>query len=90
MSGYPRHVTLTLAEEGAAPASAQLVVVGRRMTNAPVDLVAEEENLLTVESHEIGIRFEGRLRKEGNEINGSWTLGSFELPLVLKRSASIR
>jgi hypothetical protein len=86
MDGYPRHVTLTLIEHGSAPASAQLVVVGKRTTNAPVDLVAAEDDFLTIESHEIGITYEGRLKKGQNEIHGSWTLGPFELPLVLKRS----
>ena len=87
MNGYPRHVTLTLIGHGNAPATAELVVVGKRTTNAPIDLVAEEDNFLTVRSREIGIIYEGRLKKEANEIRGTWTLGPFELPLVLKRKA---
>ena len=87
MNGYPRHVTLTLSPHGTEPATAQLVVVGKRTTNAPIDLVTAEDNFLTVQSREIGITFEGRLDKGAGQIRGTWTLGPFELPLVLKRSA---
>lgn len=86
LNGYPRHVTLTLTAHGSDPASAKLVVVGKRTTNAPIDLVMEENNFLTVQSHEIGITYEGRLRKGTGEIAGNFMLGSLELPLILKRS----
>lgn len=86
MNGYPRHVTLTLANHGASGATAQLVVVGKHTTNAPVDLVVEEDGFLTIESHEIGITYEGRLRKEAGEIEGTFTVGSFALPLTLRRT----
>ena len=86
MNGYPRHVTLKLANHEAGGATAQLVVVGKRTTNAPIDLIMEEGNFLTIESHEIGITYEGRFRKEAGEIKGTFTLGPFELPLVLRRA----
>jgi hypothetical protein len=86
MNGYPRHVTLTLRNEASGAASAQLVVVGKRTTNAPIDLVTDEKGFLTIESHEIGITYEGRLRKEAGEIKGTFTLGPFEVPLVLRRT----
>jgi hypothetical protein len=86
MGGYPRHVTLTLAGHGSDPATAQFVVVGKRTTNAPVDLVTDENGFLTIESHEIGLRHEGRLRKDAGEIKGTFTLGPFELPLVFRRT----
>ena len=86
MNGYPRHVTLTLANHGSGPATAQLVIVGKRTNNAPVELVTEESGLLTLESPEFGITYEGRLRKEAGEINGTFTLGPFERPLLLKRT----
>ncbi len=88
MNGYPRHVTLTLSAHGNEPATAHLVVVGKRTTDAPVDLVTVEDNFLTVQSREIGITFEGRLDKGAGQIRGSWTLGPFELPLLLKRTAT--
>lgn len=87
MGGYPRHVTLTLLNHQSGEASAQLVVVGKRTTNAPVDLVQDEGGFLTIESHEIGITYEGRLQKEAGEIKGTFTLGPFEMPLVLRRTA---
>jgi hypothetical protein len=89
MDGYPRHVTLTLTNHESAAATAKLVVVGKRMTNAPIDLVSEEQGFLTIESHEIGINYEGRLHKDTGEIVGTFTLGPFELPLVLRRVAKV-
>ncbi len=86
MNGYPRHVTLTLSNHSSGGASAQLVVVGKRTTNAPIDLVTDENGLLTIESREVGITYEGRLRKETGELKGTFTLGPFELPLVLRRT----
>jgi hypothetical protein len=85
MNGYPRHVTLILANHDSGGATAELVIVGKRTTNAPVELVREEGGFLTVESPEIGIIYEGRFRKEPGEIKGTFTLGPLELPLVLQR-----
>jgi len=86
LNGYPRHATLTLRNQPAGGASAQLVIVGKRTTNAPVDLVTDEKGFLTIESHEIGITYEGRLRKESGELRGTFTLGALELPLTLRRT----
>ncbi len=86
MDGYPRHVTLTVANNESRPATAQLTVVGKRTTKPPVDLVLEENGFLTIESHEIGITYEGRLGKETDAIKGTFTLGPFELPLTLRRT----
>ena len=86
MNGYPRHVTLRLANHNAGGATAELVVVGKRTTNAPVDLVVEEDGFLTIESHEIGITYAGLFRKEAGEIKGTCTLGPFEAPLTLRRT----
>lgn len=85
MDGYPRHVTLTLANHKPAEASAQLVIVGKKTNNVPVELVTEESGFLTIRSPEFGITYEGRFRKEAGEINGTFSLGPFELPLVLRR-----
>jgi hypothetical protein len=85
MDGYPRHVTLTLANHKPGGASAQLVIVGKRTNNAPVELVTEERGFLTIKSPEFGIIYEGRFRKEAGEIKGTFTMGPFELPLVLRR-----
>ena len=86
LNGYPRHVTLTLRNQPSGGASAQLVIVGKRTTNAPIDLVTDEKGFLTIESHEIGITYEGRLKKETGEIKGMFTLGPFDLPSILRRT----
>lgn len=84
--GYTRHVTLTMTNHAAGAATAQLVVIGKRTTNAPVDLIAEDAGFLTIESHQFGIIYEGRFNREAGEIKGTWTLGPFELPLTLRRT----
>jgi hypothetical protein len=88
MDGYPRHVTLTLANHSPGSASAKLVIVGKKTNTVPVELVTEEDGLLTIKSPEFGINYEGRFRKEASEINGTFTLGPFELPLVLRRASA--
>lgn len=88
MDGYPRHVTLTLANHSPGSASAKLVIVGKQTNNVPVELVTEEGGFLTIKSPEFGITYEGRFRKEASEINGTFTLGPFELPLVLRRASA--
>jgi hypothetical protein len=88
MDGYPRHVTLTLANHSPGSASAKLVIVGKQTNNVPIELVTEEGGLLTIKSPEFGITYEGRFRKEASEINGTFTLGPFELPLVLRRASA--
>lgn len=83
--GYPRKVTLKLTNNGDRVGAAEFVVVGKRVNNLPVDLVTQEGSLLTVHSHETGITFEGRFRKDGNEIRGMFSQGPIEMPLVLHR-----
>ena len=88
MNGYPRHVTLTLANHSPGSASAKLVIVGKQTNNVTVELITEEGGLLTIKSPEFGITYEGRFRKEASEINGTFILGPFELPLVLRRASA--
>jgi hypothetical protein len=86
LGGYARHVTLNLHNHAGAAASAEFVVVGKQTTNVPVDLITQEGDLLSIESHAYGIKFEGRAVKSG-EIEGTFEQGAFDLPLVLRRSA---
>jgi len=83
--GYPRKVTLKLTNNGDRVGAAEFVVVGKRVNNLPVDLVTQEGSLLTVHSHETGITFEGRFRKDANEIRGMFSQGPVEMPLILHR-----
>lgn len=86
MDGYPRHVTLNLANKEANAASADLTVVGKRTNKPAVDLVMEENGFLTIQAHDFGITYEGRISKELDAIKGTFTLGPFELPLTLRRT----
>lgn len=86
MDGYARHVTLTLANNESNGATAQLTVVGKRTNKPTVDLVLEENGFLTIQAHDFGITYEGRLSKELDSIKGTFTLGPFELPLTLRHT----
>jgi hypothetical protein len=83
--GYKRKVTLKLANHGTDGATADFVVVGRRVNNLPVDLVTEEGNFLTVDSHETGLSYEGRFVKDAGELVGVIIQGGLETPLTLQR-----
>jgi hypothetical protein len=83
MFGYKRTVSLKLSNRGKDGGAADFVVVGKRVNNLPVDLVTQEGNFLTVESHETGLSFEGKLLRESNELAGVIIQGGIEAPLVL-------
>jgi len=89
LGGYPRQVTLTLANRADrdAGASATLVVVGKRTTDLAIDLVSEEGRFLRVESRANQVVFEGAIGDRVDEIRGTFVLGPLELPLVLRRAA---
>jgi hypothetical protein len=82
--GYPRKVTIKLVNHGTDGARAEFMVVGKKTSNLPVDLVTQEGDFLTIDSHETAISYEGRFRKD--EINGTFTQAGIELPLVLRRA----
>jgi hypothetical protein len=84
--GYKRHVTLKLSNQQGKGATADFVVVGRRVNNLPVDLVTQEGTFLTVDSHETGLSYEGRFLKDTNELAGVIIQGGLETPLVLHRA----
>jgi hypothetical protein len=83
--GSPRHVTLTLTNHKGAAATATLVVVGKRTTNAPINFVADESGYLTLTSQEMGLGYEGRLR--AGQLRGTFRLGATEFPLTLNRNS---
>jgi len=86
--GHPRQVTLTLINRAQQGASAEFVIVGKRTTQVPVDLVVQDKNFLKIESHQNGISFEGQWRAQAGEIQGSVQMGALEVPLVLRRSVA--
>jgi hypothetical protein len=86
LGDYPRHVTITVENHAGGPATAAFVVVGKQTTELPVELVVEEGDFLRIESPAKGVTFEGRFARDRDEIAGSIDLGSFELPVVLRRT----
>jgi hypothetical protein len=85
LGDYPRNVTITVANHAGGAATAAFVVVGKQTTDLPVELVVEEGDFLRIESPAKGVTFEGRFARDRDEIAGSIELGSFELPVVLRR-----
>ena len=83
MLGYPRHVSIKFANHPDG-ATADFVIVGRKHNVLPVDLVTQEGDLVTVDSHEMGFSFEGRLRN--GKLTGAINQGAIETPLVLVRA----
>lgn len=86
LMGYARYVTMKFANHGADGAILEFVIVGKKTNNVPVTLVTQEGDFLSIKSDEFGITYEGRFRKEANEINGTLVQGPFEVPLIMRRS----
>src|SRR5512133_3260274 len=83
MLGYIRHVSIKFANHPDG-ATADFVIVGRKHNVLPVDLVMQEGDLVTVDSHEMGFSFEGRLKN--GKLSGAVRQGAIETPLVLVRA----
>jgi hypothetical protein len=83
MLGYTRHVSIKFANHPDG-ATADFVIVGRKHNVLPVDLVRQEGEMVTVDSHEMGFSFEGRLRS--GKLTGAIQQGAIETPLVLVRA----
>lgn len=83
MLGYTRHVSINFANQPDG-AKADFVIVGRKHNVLPVDLVTQEGDLVTVDSHETGFTFEGRLKN--GELTGAIRQAAIETPLVLVRA----
>ena len=58
--------------------------MGRKENKLPVDRVVQQGEFVTVDSHETGLSFEGRARKD--EIQGTIFQGPLEIPVTLRRS----
>src|SRR5882724_12673211 len=83
MLRYTRHVSIKFANHPDG-ATADFVVVGRKHNVLPVDLVTQEGDLVTVDSHEMGFSFEGRLKN--GKLTGAIRQAAMETPLVLARA----
>lgn len=82
--GYPRKVTIKLKNRGADGASADFLIVGKKENHLPVDLVTQEGDFITIDSHETGLSFEGRIEK--GEIKGLVLQGPLEIPVTMTRA----
>jgi hypothetical protein len=81
--GLPRKVSLKLQSHGPEPATAELVIVGRKANNVPVDQITQHGDFITMESSAFRMSYEGRLKN--NEIQGQLLQGPIEIALVLRR-----
>jgi hypothetical protein len=81
--GYTRHVSIKFANHPGG-GTAEFVIIGRKHNVLPVDLVMQEDDLVTVDSHEMGFTFEGRLRD--GKLTGAIRQSAIETPLVLIRA----
>jgi hypothetical protein len=81
--GYPRKVTLKLQNHDSQPASAEWVIVGRKINNLPVDRITQQGKFITVQCSAFEISYEGRLEK--GELQGTVFQGPIEVGLVMRR-----
>src|SRR6266403_423374 len=81
--GYPRKVTLKLRSHGTEDATADLVIVGRKVNNVPVDRVTQQGDFITIDSAAFGMTYEGRIKND--EIQGQLLQGPIETAVVLRR-----
>ena len=86
LGGYPRQVTIKLENHANAGATATFVIVGKRTNDFPVDLVIQDGDSLRIESGTTQVVFEGRVFAQAGEIKGTVSLGSLEVPVVLRRA----
>lgn len=84
LNGYPRQVTVDIANQPVGAPRVEFVIVGRATTKLPVDYVGEEEGMLRIESRPYRFAFEGRVAGAG--IDGMVEIGPQEIPLKLRRA----
>ena len=85
MGGYPRDVTIKLGSQ-AGSLAVSFVIVGKNVNNLPVTLTSQDGDYLVIEAPTFGITYEGRLRRETGEIQGTLSQGRVEAPLTLRRN----
>jgi hypothetical protein len=88
-AGNPIHITIKLTNQTDGKATGQFVIVGKKETTLPIDLITQEGEMLTVELYERGMTYEGHFMKEKNEINGEFRQGPVEIPLTLRPAVKV-
>lgn len=86
LGGTAREVTLTLAAPPAAPG--EVLVVGKRRTQLPIDTVQAAAHYTAVGASAAGWRLEGRWNAEAGTFDGVVLQGPFEAPVQLRRDAA--
>ena len=87
LMGRRLRVKLNLANQSSGKAAAKLIVIGRKENVIPVDLIIQNDNTLSLESFETGVKVESRLARDAKEMTGELTYGPFETPLALHLAA---
>jgi hypothetical protein len=88
-AGNQFRIGITLANQADGKATGKFVIIGKKENKLSIDLVTQDGDMLTVEMHEPGITYEGRYRKDQNEINGTFLQEGIEIPLILHAAAKI-
>lgn len=91
LGGYPREVTLTLANQANGLGGGELLIVGKRTTRLPLDRVHQGQSFLTLDASSAGIRVEGRWQPGGTgpaRFDGQFMQGPFEAALSLTRDTT--
>ncbi|MBT9597138.1 MAG: hypothetical protein IV094_14245 [Vitreoscilla sp.] len=91
LGGYPREVTLTLANQANGLGGGELLIVGKRTTRLPLDRVRQARGFLTLDAAGADIRVEGRWQPAGTgpaRFDGQVVQGPFEAALTLTRDAT--
>jgi len=87
LGGFPREVTLTLANGPGGTGGGQLVIVGKRTTTLQVDQVVQGREFVTLRASSAGFSIEGRFAPQDGVIDGAVSQGPFEAAIVLHRQA---
>lgn len=84
LGGYPRDVTLKLANGAGGLGGGELVIVGKRRSELVIDHVVQGREWVTLTARAASLRIEGR-HGDGT-ISGRLVQGPFEAALVLRRA----
>jgi hypothetical protein len=90
LGGYPRQVTLTLSNRPGAAATGTLLIVGRRRSEVPIDLIVQSPHRLRVISSATGVSLEAAWPSADGQLRGQFQQGPLEADFVLKKTAAAR
>jgi hypothetical protein len=88
LPGRALHVRVTLTNQAGGSATAKFHLKGKNDYDIPVDLVTDEDDLLTFESPAAHFIYQGWFHKGSKEIKGELQLGPYDEPVVLNSAAT--